>query len=220
MKTITVKGVGTASVKPDTVELKFTLEKEHRDYEKAMELSERSLKNLIEALVEAGFSHDDLKTTSFSADIEQDNIRDENGYHLRYVFRAYSVTQRLVLRFPFEKEMLSRALTAVAKSKSAPEFSINFTVSDPAQVQDEILASASENACRKARVLAQSSGAALGELLRIDYNWGEIEVYSRTDVKLSNLAYGDCDANDCFAPEITPDDIESEDTATFTWSLA
>lgn len=222
MKTITVKGVGTASVAPDTVELKFRLERENPDYEKAMELAENALRDLNDALVAQGFSDGDLKTASFSTDVTEDALRDKNGHIVRYVFRAHSITQRCVLRFPFEKEKLGCAFAAVAKSKTAPEFSIKFTVADPAKVQDEILASAAENAQRKARVLAQALGAKLGELLTINYNWGEIEFYSQTDVKLSKYKYGDCYddcAEDC-PPNITPDDIESEDTATFVWALA
>ena len=38
-RTITVKGIGKASAKPDYVVLSMTLESNHMDYDKAMDLS-------------------------------------------------------------------------------------------------------------------------------------------------------------------------------------
>ncbi|MCD8123982.1 MAG: hypothetical protein LUE23_02965 [Lachnospiraceae bacterium] len=41
------------------------------------------------------------------------------------------------------------------------------------------------DAQRKAEILCEASGVKLGQLLNVDYNWGELEIYSNTQYKLS-----------------------------------
>ena len=58
----------------------------------------------------------------------------------------------------------------------------------------------------------------LGQLLTIDYNWGELSVISKTrfeaeDCLMPLMAKGTFDA------DIEPDDIDVNDTATFVWEI-
>lgn len=80
-----------------------------------------------------------------------------------------------------------------------------------------MLRSATINAKRKAEILCEASGVELGQLLAIDYNWGELDIYSHTRYDM---------ADECLAApkmmssiEIEPDDIETSDTATFVWEI-
>ncbi|MCD8395996.1 MAG: hypothetical protein LUD12_02195 [Lachnospiraceae bacterium] len=66
-------------------------------------------------------------------------------------------------------------------------------------------------------ILCEASGIELGQLLNIDYNWGELNIFSRTQYM---------DEEDCInyaaepnAIDIEPDDIDVSDTATFTWEI-
>lgn len=52
---------------------------------------------------------------------------------------------------------------------------------DPSAVNKELLKSATVNAREKAEILCEASGVKLGELLTIDYNWGELNIISHTD---------------------------------------
>ena len=70
----------------------------------------------------------------------------------------------------------------------------------------------------KAEILCEASNVALGDLLAIDYNWGELNVVSRTEYMLDEKclampmgAMADMD--------IEPDDIDVSDTATFVWEI-
>ena len=53
-RTITVKGIGKASAKPDYVVLSMTLESKHKDYDKAMEMAADHIQHLNETLCGAG----------------------------------------------------------------------------------------------------------------------------------------------------------------------
>ena len=63
-RTITVKGIGKASARPDRVILTMTLETEDKDYEAAMEMAGYHIKNLNNALLEIGFETGSIKTTN------------------------------------------------------------------------------------------------------------------------------------------------------------
>ena len=113
---------------------------------------------------------------------------------------------------------LSQTLAAIATCLAQPELSIAFTVKDPTAVNDALLREATINAKKKAELLCEASGVTLGQLLTIDYNWGELNIYSDTRYDL---------AEDCLmalptsAPsiDIEPDDIDVRDTATFVWEI-
>ena len=90
---------------------------------------------------------------------------------------------------------------------------------NPATVSEELLNSATENARAKAEILCKASGNALGQLLNIDYNWGELNVYSRTSYEVEDCIQPLMAMSKCAAPEIEPDDIDVSDTGAFTWEI-
>ena len=65
-RTITVKGIGKASAKPDYVVFSMTLESKHKDYDKAMDMAADHIQQLNETLGGSGFEKRSVKTTNFS----------------------------------------------------------------------------------------------------------------------------------------------------------
>ena len=65
-KTITVKGVGKASLKPDLIVISIYLESLDMEYRQTMIKAESSVRKLLDALESAGFSRNDVKTVSFA----------------------------------------------------------------------------------------------------------------------------------------------------------
>ena len=87
-------------------------------------------------------------------------------------------------------------------------------------ISEELLINATENAKTKAEILCKVSGNALGQLLNIDYSWGELNVFSRTTYDVEDCIQPLMAMSKCAAPEIEPDDIDVSDTVTFTWGIA
>ena len=83
-------------------------------------------------------------------------------------------------------------------------------------INEEMLRSATINAKRKAEILCDASGAKLGNLIAIDYNWGELDIYSHTRFDCCEEAMAPMKA--C-SIDIDPEDIDVSDTATFVWEL-
>lgn len=97
-RTITVKGIGKVSAKPDYVVFSMTLKSKHKDYDKAMDMAADHIQQLNETLCGIGFEKDSVKTTNFSVRTDYDRVKDRNGNY-QSVFRGYEVTHNLKLAF-------------------------------------------------------------------------------------------------------------------------
>lgn len=217
-RTITVKGVGTAAVKPDFVVLTLSVEAKNHDYNTAMQKAAYKIERMQAAIVGIGYEKSDLKTTGFDVRADYENQKDRSGNY-KSVFVGYVCSYRLSLSLDFNNSRLSETLTTISACEANPELRIAFTVKNPAEISEALLRSAADNARKKAEILCSASGATLGELLTIDYNWGEINVISQTrydvDECMPMMAMGAA----CM-PEIEPDDISANDTATFVWAIS
>ena len=215
-RTITVKGIGKSSAKPDHVVLSMNLKSKHKDYDKAMEMAATHIQHLNDTLCGIGFEKGSVKTTNFNVRTDYDRVKDSYGNY-ESVFSGYEVTHNLKLAFGFDMGRLSQTLAAIAGCLSHPQLSIAFTVKDATAINDEMLRSAATNAKRKAEILCDASGVTLGDLIAIDYNWGELDIYSHTK-------YDYCEDALMALPvgtpiEMEPDDINVSDTDTFVWEI-
>lgn len=218
MKTITVKGVGNISAKPDYITISMTVESMDRDYEKAMDGAARRIESLKAAAVSVGYEKEALKTTSFNVETRYENVKDRQGNYKRE-FAGYACVYRLKLAFDFDSKQLAKVISAISGSEANPELSIAFTVKNPAKVSEELLISAAQNARAKAEILCKASGAELGQLISIDYNWGEVNIISRTSYEMEDCLMPLAAMGKCYTPEIEPDDIDVSDTVAFTWEI-
>lgn len=216
VRTIHVKGMGQASMSPDYVTISLKLSAKHKEYAHAMQIGAQQVDMLREAVVSAGFSADELKTTDFSVDSEYENEEyEENGF-TRYhrVFIGYECIHKLRLAFELDQERITKAMTAIEDCVAEPEASIVFTVKDARLMRDLIMDSAAEDARRKAEILCRASGVKLGNLLRIEYSWSKVEIDHYLDIPMwmpkgkKSSTYN-----------IQPDDVRGEDTVDFIWEI-
>ena len=215
-RTITIKDIGKLSLKPDLTVVYLTLKTVRAGYDKAMDKAAKHLEQLRSAIAEIGFTKYDLKTTSFDVGTEYENERDKNGNY-KQIFVGYRVTHGLKLEFDFDSQRPSKVLGAIAVCIAEPELNVQFTVKDKEAVDAALLDSACANAKAKAEILTKASGVTLGELVSIDYNWGELHLYSATDYDAEGkcMMLGAADDMD-----IEPEEIKARDTATFAWEIA
>lgn len=212
---ITVKGTGNISVKPDLIVITMNLESQQLEYDQTMQFAADSVKIITSAIESVGFDTKDLKTTSFNVRTHYESYRDkDNNYKSK--FDGYVCEQGLKLEFDFEPKVMSDVLSAIAKTSVNPKLNIQFSVKDKAAVSEELLIQATENARKKAEILSKASGVDLGNLINIDYNWGELHLYSPTRYDMEDRCM--VMESSC-APEIEPDDISISDTVTFVWEI-
>lgn len=213
-RTITVKGVGSVSARPDHMVVTFTLANLDLVYENAVEKTATQLAEIQDSLEKMGFDKSILKTTDFQIEIRSESIRDEEGNYHR-VFKGYECLHYLKLEFDFDTVLLGKVLQALFVSEANPELSIGFSIKDPTAIKEELLRSATENARRRAEILCEASGVRMGELMCIDYNWNELNVRSHTTFSMTKKLQDISLAN----MQIEPEDIELRDSVTFVWSI-
>lgn len=216
-RTITVKGMGRVTTAPDYVVISMSLEAHEKNYEATMGLAANKIEQLNASLAEIGFEKKSVKTTNFNVRTDYDRVKDKNGNYSS-VFNGYICTHRLKVEFDFDTKRLARTLYAISSCLANPELSISFTVKDPSAVNTELLKSATINAKEKAQILCEASGVELGQLLTIDYNWGELNIVSRTDYMLEEKCMA-MPVGSLADIDIEPDDIDVCDTATFVWEI-
>lgn len=216
MRTITVKGIGAVSVKPDLIVLGLSMETTEYEYDAAMKAAAEKIDFLNKALEAAGFEKKSAKTADFRVRADYDRLNDGKGNYTS-VFMGYKCRHELKIEFDFDTKRLAKALSEISKCIAKPEISINFTVKDSSAVSRELLKAAVKNAREKAEILCAASGAKLGELLSIDYNWGELHLYSATDYDVEGKCMMSGAADDM---DIEPEEIKARDTATFAWEIA
>lgn len=214
-RTITVKGVGKVAVKPDQVVIRMNLEAQNKSYDRAMALAAEQVADLKRAFEKAGFEKDALKTTDFDIRTDYDRVLDKNQNYIS-VFAGYECTHCVKAQFDFSTERLSAALGAIAESKVNPTINIDFTVKNPAAVNELILQDATRNARRKAEILCAAADVKLGQLVDISYNWSEVNFYAQTKYSVDSCLTANCAPSDI---DIDPDDIQAGDSATFIWEI-
>lgn len=215
-KKITVKGIGTSSAKPDYVVLSMSFESSNKEYDKAMDKASVHIKNLTENLTTIGFDKSIIKTTNFNVRTNYESVKDSKGDYKR-VFRGYGVVHDLKISFDFDVRKLSQTLASISNCLSHPQIFIRFTVKDATQINEEVLRSAAINAKRKAEILCEASGATIGELVEINYNWGELDIYSHSNYECCQESMPNMYRAKLI--DIEPEDIDVSDTVTFVWKI-
>jgi len=213
-RTIVVKGTGKYSAAPDLIVLKIKLEAFKQHYFQTMEYAAELLEALRFAIQSAGHDEKALKTTRFNIDTKFERYKKLDEWQERFI--GYISEHSLSLEFDFDMEKLGATLEAISKCKAKPKLNIKFSIKDPGAVSEQLLQNAIENAKLKADILAKSAGVKLGAIQRIDYNWGELNIYSETDYTLRE----ECrDYISSVSMDITPKDIDMSDTVTVVWEI-
>ena len=215
-RTIRVTGTGKVSIKPDITVIPITQTKVCLLYAEALKCAADDKEDLSRALVEIGFKKEDLKTTYFDIDSKYQYYTDKDG-NSESRFVGYKYTHKMKLKFKNDNKVLGHVLYAIANSSGTPEFSIEYTTSKPEKAKNLILQKAVEDSKKKAEIMAKAAGVTLGDVLLIDYSWGEVTFSNRPvrDFELDDL----CLAAKPIDMDIEPDDIDGEDTVTVVWSI-
>ena len=215
---IKVTGRGKISVKPDTIQLNINAEGIYKEYAEAVRRSTEDTALIRETIAKAGLDPKDLKTVYFGVDTEYENYQDRHG-NWKQRFKGYKYSHSMHLKFPADNEVLGKVLYELANCKVSVQFSISHTVKDVEAVKNELLGKAVTDSRTKAQVLTEAAGVTLGDIVNIDYSWGELEIYSRP---MRNLAFGsaiNAKEDSAFDLDIEAEDIDVQDTVTVVWEI-
>ena len=217
-KTIKVTGKGKLAVSPDMIRLLITQSKTEKTYEAAVKTSATQKKTITDAFSKLGFKKQDLKTLSFDVAARYEGYEAEDkSWKQRLV--GYEFTHKMKLEFEKDSDLLSKALGTMTTIKGEPEFSIQYFVKDKEAVKNKLIAKAAEDSKEKAAALAKATGVKLGEIVHINYSWGEAEIVSSPVAPMMLRACKSDGAVNSVNFDIEADDIDIEDTVTIVWEI-
>lgn len=219
-RTIRVTGKGNLLVKPDQIRLIMELEGSEFSYEDTLKLSVKKVEDLKDVFEKLGFERKELKTTYFNVDTKYESYQAKDKSWKRR-FEGYEFKHNLKIEFDADNEVLGRVLYALSHSPVAPEFRIVYTVKDMETTKNKLLAKAVADSKEKATVLTTAAGVHLGDILTIDYSWGEVEFTTSPMSKLMEpMELSErCMSAASYDMDIEPDDIDVTDTVTVVWSI-
>lgn len=220
-RTIKVTGKGKLSIKPDTIRLIMTVEGLEKEYEDAVRISAAMTEDIKKLFVKRGFSKDDLKTLYFNVSTEFESYQAKDKSWKKR-FEGYKFVHKMKIEFPSDNKSLGGILYALSHSTIRPEFRFEYTVAEPEKYKNALLGNAVTDSKQKAEVLVSAAGIKLGNIVTIDYSWGEIDFITRpmNDIMLEEYCVGGACPDDLsYDIDINPDDIDVSDTVTVIWNL-
>ncbi len=202
---MTVVGLGETMIEPDGIVIRGDITGRSKEYREAVERSAEVVTALRKNLGDNGFDWNDLKTTDFSVRPAYEFVRE--GDVQRRVFDGYEYSHSVRLEIDADNELLGRALSAIADSKDAPEFSISYYVKDASAPAKEARRLAVKDAKRKAKELADVADVKLGEIVGISYGSQE-SVHAPRAMRLA-----------MDAPNIVPESVRFSDSVKMEWEI-
>lgn len=186
-----------------------------KEYDEVIEKSALCIKKIKEIVERAGLNDRELKTVKFDVDSKYESYREKNGnYKSRLV--GFQYTQKFYIQFPYDNIQLSKILYELSHCDVNVEFSIKHTVKDITAVKNELLSKAVQDSKNKAEILSKASGVTLGDIINIDYSWGEIEIYSEP---IQNYCLAESTISEPYDIDIEVDNIDVRDTVTIVWEI-
>lgn len=217
MRTITIKGKGKAVRNPDLVICNISTSCLKEEFDDAVESMNKLVDDLKLSLKDNGFDAEDLKTVSY--DIHQRYGHVKKGVinkHYQQKFLGFLVEHDLKLEFDLDNYKITKLVNCLKNFSEKLEFKLIFSVKDKDGMKKEVLLDATKNARFHAEILAEASSAKLGDLIKIDYGWVDVNFESNTDLRHFMKSSPTVDYS---LMNITPEEIEISDNVTFVGEL-
>lgn len=200
VRTITVSGEGSVSVKPDYVFLKFLVKTSDWNVSKAVEKNAQNSNNVINAIKETGVDSNDISTADYR--ISQDNSKDYPG-----MYTVYNYINVIIRNVDTAGTIVDVAVKDKIGANGITSF--DFGVSDKTTALRQARTLAVQNAQDAAALLAGASGCKVGTVVEITENFTNT---SPVMLKSNFTGTG-------FSPKFEPGTIDVNSNVTIKYNL-
>ncbi len=213
---ISVKGIGTKTLKPNQVTLNFVFKIKNKSYNSALESGTFIIKDYIALLEKLNFKKDSLKTQSFN--VSENQIYDEKTH--KYIKDGFwNFTQNSSLQFNYDLDKLAKLMQETSKINNPPSYTINFTMKNDKKIREELLDLAFKDAEFQAEAIAKSNKKELKECVKVSFEPFDLNFHSSTEAQ--NIAICKMNASEDLSKTITnifvPKDIEISTSIYCLW---
>jgi uncharacterized protein YggE len=160
MRTISVVGSGSASTQPDIAYVTVGVRTEAEEASEALSQNNQQMNDLIDTLLEAGLSTQDIRTQTINLFPQYSNEPNQTG-QLEVI--GYTATNTVEVRVSDIAEVGQILDTAVQQGSNLIE-NIRFDVSDSTEPLQQAREAAFNDARQKAEQLAELAGVQLGQV--------------------------------------------------------
>lgn len=200
VRTITVSGEGSVSVKPDYVFLKFLVKTSDWNVSKAVEKNAQNSNNVINAIKETGVDSNDISTADYR--ISQDNSKDYPG-----MYTVYNYINVIIRNIDTAGTIVDVSVKDKIGANGITSF--DFGVSDKTTALRQARTLAVQNAQDAAALLAGASGCKVGTVVEITENFTNT---SPVMLKSNFTGTG-------FSPKFEPGTIDVNSNVTIKYNL-
>jgi len=178
VNTITVSGEGEVSARPDLALVSFSVVKEAKTVDEAIESNVLSMNAVIEFLKGQGIEEKDLKTTRFNIYPRYDYYEREFSIYPegKRVLVGYEVSQTLNVKIR-EMEKIGDILQGAADAGANQVGDLSFTIDEQDELKKEAREEAIAEAKKKAKELASELGVSLVRIIGFSEGGGRSRDY-------------------------------------------
>jgi len=163
VRTITVSGVGTVSVEPDTADVIFAVQATDESLKAAQDDASTRLDAITSTLTDGGVDPKDAVTSSYYVTVMNDY--DENGNFV--AISGYRVDAQITATVR-NLETLGDLLDSVVTAGANGIYGMTFYVDDPSGPASQARAAAMEDARAKADELASAAGVVISGVVSVN----------------------------------------------------
>jgi uncharacterized protein YggE len=184
-RTITVSGVGTVSVEPDTADVIFAVQADDASLKEAQDDASTRLDAITAALTAGGVDAKDAVTSSYYVTVMNDY--DENGNFV--AISGYRVDAQITATVR-DLDTLGDLLDSVVTAGANGIYGMTFYVDDPSGPASQARQAAMEDAKAKADELAAAAGVAIAGVVSIDETYAPSPVSTNYDMGMGGYGGG------------------------------
>lgn len=163
-QTITALGNATVTLKPDLATFTVGVSTQETQVSAAQAANAAAMQQVIDALKALGMADEDLQTDNYSVNPVYDYQSSKLGDS--QVLKAYTVSNTVAVTVR-QLDQLPTLLDTAVQSGANEIYGVSFQSSQTAGAYDQALATAAEDAVRKARLIATALGRTAGDVLSV-----------------------------------------------------
>ncbi|QUW22005.1 SIMPL domain-containing protein [Sporosarcina sp. Marseille-Q4063] len=148
-RVMTVIGIGSFSITPDTVQIQLEVRTESKQLSQAQQENADLMSQVIESLLELGIAREDIQTVSYNISPQYDYVEGQQ------IFRGYEVINSINVTIKNIEQAGTIIDTAVRNGVNQVS-NIRFTVENEQIPYQEALSLALKNALAKAQTIANT----------------------------------------------------------------
>ncbi|HEX5169025.1 MAG TPA: SIMPL domain-containing protein [Cyclobacteriaceae bacterium] len=210
---IEVVGVSRKMVTPDVAILAIAISNKDMNFAQTSVGLNDKTKDVAKQIMSAGFRESDIKTTDYQIRVNRIYRKDS------WIDSGYVASQNVRVEFKYSKDMVSKILTTFSKSKTAFDLQFDFKLSDDlkSKVSDDLIKMAVKDAKDKAKILSESAGVKLKQVIDINYNGNSSPDFRPYNEAVSYKARMSDQAEPLSG--FTPVEIQLNDSVVMKWEI-